>query len=425
MAPWRALAALSPRRLPAAAILPPSRLLSTQPPVPNDAHGHPALTLRLGAPLSLPSAFALVEPRLAPLREELPTLVAADHPALHEAARHFFTRGGKSFRPTLVLLASAAAAGGGEPSAAQARLAQVVEMIHAASLLHDDVIDLAETRRGAKAVHKMLGNKVAVLSGDFLLARATRLLARLGDAEVVGLMADVIDEMVAGEMMQAKATPKDLLSMEHYLHKTYRKTAALIALSCESAAVLGQHSAEVRAALQAYGRHLGIAYQLIDDLLDFTSRSSSPLCLPSPRVQSIPSPPSPPPLHTTHCPPPLASHATPYTRCTRLPPAAACSSDELGKPALSDLKQGLATAPTLFALQQFPQIEEVIVRRFSDEGDVAKVVEYITQSDGFNRTKELATNHSQRAAQAIGVLPPSASRDGLLRLCSDVLNRNA
>ncbi len=101
-------------------------------------------------------------------------------------------------------------------------------MIHAASLLHDDVIDLADTRRGAKAVHKIYGNKVAVLAGDFLLARASVLLARLQDIKVVELLATVLEEMVQGEMMQVKAMPEELLEFDHYPSKTYRKTAALM-----------------------------------------------------------------------------------------------------------------------------------------------------------------------------------------------------
>ena len=114
------------------------------------------------------------------------------------------------------------------PARRQVRLAEITEMIHAASLLHDDVIDLADTRRGAKAVHKIYGNKVAVLAGDFLLARASVLLARLQDVKVVELLATVIEEMVQGEMMQVKARPEELLEFDHYLSKTYRKTAALM-----------------------------------------------------------------------------------------------------------------------------------------------------------------------------------------------------
>jgi len=255
-------------------------------------------------------------------------------------------------------------------SAAQQRLAQIVEMIHASSLMHDDVIDRADMRRGAPAVHKLWGVKTAVMGGDFLLARATVLLARLGSNEVVGLMAQTIDEMVAGELMQATETSDSLLEFDHYLHKTYRKTAALVCLSCESAAVLGEHTDEVRQALHAYGRHLGLAFQIVDDLLDLTG-----------------------------------------------------SSDTLGKPAGADMAEGHATAPVLYANEEFPELADLIRRKFKSEGDVARALELTMASDAMQRTRDLATSHAQKAADALGVLPPSAARDGLLRLCADVLNR--
>lgn len=129
--------------------------------VQNDARGHPAISLRCGEPnTSLPNAFGLVERDLKRLLDAMPDLVDGDHTMLRTAVQHFFKLGGKSFRPTIALLAASAANGGTEANERQCRLAQVSEMIHAASLLHDDVIDLADTRRGAKTVHKVYGNKV-------------------------------------------------------------------------------------------------------------------------------------------------------------------------------------------------------------------------------------------------------------------------
>jgi geranylgeranyl pyrophosphate synthase len=164
--------------------------------------------------------------------------------------------------------------------------------------------------------------------------------------------------------------------MDHYVNKTYRKTAALMSLACQASAKLGGSEPKVEAALQAYGRHLGIAYQVVDDLLDFTGPSDT--------------------LGTT-----------------------------LGMPALSHLKQGLATAPTLFAADEFPEVGAMVQRRFGEEGDVAAVSRLVAASDGLPRTRELATSHAAQAAAALGVLPPSAARDALLRLCFDVLNRKA
>ena len=350
-----------------------SRSYSLATPIANDERSLPAVTIAMEAPpAGMPDPFALMKDQLRPLDSSLRDLVGSDHPVLTRVAQHFFELAGKRFRPTIVLLASSAAMGGEAANAHQRRLAEITEMIHAASLLHDDVIDLADTRRGAKAAHRIYGNKVAVLAGDFLLARASVLLSRLGDVKVVELLATVIEEMVQGELMQVKAMPHELLEFDHYLSKTYRKTAALISLSCEASARLGGHGEEVQQALQAYGRHLGIAYQVIDDLLDFTG-----------------------------------------------------STDALGKPALSDMEQGLATAPTLFAAEEFPEIVEIVQRRFEHDGDVATVSELVARSGGLRRSRELAISHAQHAADALGVLPPSLARDALLRLCFDVLNRQA
>jgi len=343
-------------------------------PVQNDAQQRPAVSISWGetAPSSLPDPFAVVGSQLRPLDESLKELVGSEHPVLMAVARHFFELAGKRFRPTIVLLASSAAAGGAPASTRQVRLAEITEMIHGASLLHDDVVDLSDARRGTKAATKLFGTKVSVLGGDFLLARASVLLARLHDVRVVELMATAIEELVQGEMMQVQARPDELLELEHYLGKTYRKTAALMALSCEASSLLGDHPPHVRAALQAYGQHLGIAYQLVDDYLDFAGSAASP-----------------------------------------------------GKPAFADMERGLATAPALFALEEFPEIGAIVQRRFSDDGDAKLVGDLVLRSDGLRRTQELATAHARQAAEAIGVLEPSIARDALLRLCFDVLNRNA
>lgn len=344
--------------------------------IANDSSHKPEISIQMGVlpPVysELPDPFALVSRHLKPLDGSLRDLVGSDHPVLTRVAQHFFELAGKRFRPTLVLLASSAAVGGADPLEHQVRLAEITEMIHAASLLHDDVIDLADSRRGAKAAHRIYGNKVAVLAGDFLLARASVLLSRLGDVKVVELLATVIEEMVQGELMQVKALPHELLEFDHYLSKTYRKTAALISLSMQASAKLGGHPPEVERALQSYGRHLGIAYQIVDDLLDFTG-----------------------------------------------------SSDALGKPAQADMWEGHATAPALFAYDEFPEIGAMVQRRFSEDGDVQAASKMILDSDALERTRDLAVSHAQQAADAIGVLPPSPARDALLRLCFDVLNRKA
>lgn len=351
---------------------------------------------------------------MRPLSDSIKDLVGIDHPVLNKVARHFFDMQGKRFRPTILLLVSQALGSARDSPAftRQKRLAEIAEMIHTASLIHDDVIDVSDMRRGARTVHKIFGNKVAVLAGDFLLARASVLLARLGDTKVVELMATVLEDMVHGEMMQARAEPDDLLSFEHYTLKNYLKTGSLISLSCQSAAVLSGAQADgaLGVAARDYGRHLGVAYQLIDDLLDFTA-----------------------------------------------------SEEQLGKPALADMASGLATAPALFAARQFPEMAGLIKRQFSQETDLEvharrrerahargactagrtsrpwrdgaargaahaqAAYDFVQRSDGVAKSRRLAEVHAQLAISNVRALPgrDETVKQALTQLCHDVLNRRA
>lgn len=209
----------------------------------------------------------------------------------------------------------------------QRRLAEITELIHTASLLHDDVIDHSTTRRSAPSANTMFGNKMAVLAGDFMLGRASVALARLRDPEVTELLATVIANLVEGEFMQLKNTATDEKypqwseeTITYYLQKTYLKSASLISKSCRAAALLGKCAPNIVEAAYSYGRNLGLAFQLVDDMLDYT-----------------------------------------------------ISGTELGKPAGADLELGLATAPLLFAWRSRPELGELVGRKFSVDGDVQKV----------------------------------------------------
>ena len=220
----------------------------------------------------------------------------------------------------------------------QRRLAEITELIHTASLLHDDVIDTSTARRGNPSANIEFGNKMAVLAGDFLLGRASVALARLRDPEVTELLATVIANLVEGEFMQLKNTVLDERhpvwsedTITYYLQKTYLKSASLISKSCRAAAILGDHHPDVVDAAYQYGKNLGLAFQLVDDMLDYT-----------------------------------------------------VSGQELGKPAGADLELGLATAPLLFAWKNNPELGTLVGRKFAEEGDVAKVscIRRTVQVDG-------------------------------------------
>ncbi|CZT14648.1 probable prenyl transferase [Ramularia collo-cygni] len=259
----------------------------------------------------------------------------------------------------------------------QRRLAEITELIHTASLLHDDVIDTSVARRGNPSANIAFGNKMAVLAGDFLLGRASVALARLRDPEVTELLATVIANLVEGEFMQLKNTALDEKkpvwseeTITYYLQKTYLKSASLISKSCRAAAILGEHPAEVVEAAYQYGKNLGLAFQLVDDMLDYT-----------------------------------------------------VSGQELGKPAGADLELGLATAPLLFAWRDNQELGVLVGRKFSQEGDVAKAREFVIQSNGIEQTRALAQDYVDKAARAIASFPESEAKVGLIDMCAKVMSR--
>ncbi|KAL4940103.1 hypothetical protein BDV06DRAFT_213749 [Aspergillus oleicola] len=259
----------------------------------------------------------------------------------------------------------------------QRRLAEITELIHTASLLHDDVIDNAVTRRSSHSANIQFGNKMAVLAGDFLLGRASVALARLRDPEVTELLATVIANLVEGEFMQLKNTAADEQSpvftdetISYYLQKTYLKTASLISKSCRAAALLGNSSPEVVEAAYSYGRNLGLAFQLVDDMLDYT-----------------------------------------------------VSGVELGKPAGADLELGLATAPLLFAWKQNPELGPLVGRKFNQEGDVQRARDLVYRTNGVEQTRVLAQEYADKAIAAISPFPESEAKVGLIEMCVKTMNR--
>lgn len=210
------------------------------------------------------SPFDLIKKDLKLLSGSLKQLVQSDHPVLTTVAEYLLCGSeGKRIRPSLVLLMSRACSNGREPNAKQQRLAEITEMIHTASLLHDDVVDLSDTRRNQPTAHVNFGNKVAILGGDFLLARASIQLARLRDVEVIEMLSTVIEHLVKGEIMQMRDSWECVSSMDHYMEKTFMKTGSLIAHSCKASVLLGDHSPETAEIAYQYGRHVGMAFQAL------------------------------------------------------------------------------------------------------------------------------------------------------------------
>lgn len=319
---------------------------------------------------SATSLFSPVEADLRLLSENLIKLVGTRHPIFYEAAKHLFAAGGKRVRPAIVLLMARATMAGKEISDRHRRLAEITEMIHTASLVHDDVVDESEMRRGVPTVNSLFGNGVALLAGDFLFAQSSWYLANLDNLEVVKLLSEVIMNFATGEIQQGMTKFDTEVTIEAYLDKSYYKTASLIANSSKAAGLLSDVSRETAEHLYGYGRHWGLAFQIVDDILDFTGSTSS-----------------------------------------------------LGKPALADISSGNLTAPVLYALEEKPYLETLISRQFEKEGDLESAIALIQDSHGIEKSRDLAAHHAHLAVEHIADLPASESKQALVDMTEFVLSR--
>ena len=301
---------------------------------------------------------------------DLRQLIGARHPILQAAAEHLFAAGGKRLRPGIVLLISRAIAPDGSLTPRHRRLAEITEMIHTASLVHDDVVDEAATRRGVATVHSRFNHRVAVLAGDFLFAQASWHLANLDDLDVVKLLSRVIMDLADGEVRQGLFRYDTGQTFEAYIEKSYCKTASLMANSARAAGVLtGLPEAQLDS-LHRFGRQLGLAFQVVDDILDFTG-----------------------------------------------------SEQQLGKPAASDLASGYLTAPVLYALEEQPALAGLIEREFSKEGDLQQALDLVRGCEAIPRSRALAEQFAREAGESLAWLPPSEPRSALRALPDFVLSR--
>ncbi len=311
-----------------------------------------------------------VERDLDALLADLRSLIGAGHPILQAAAEHLFAAGGKRLRPGIVLLLSRAINPQADLGPRHRRLAEITEMIHTASLVHDDVVDGADTRRGVDTVHSRFNHRVAVLAGDFLFAQASWHLANLNDLEVVKLLSRVIMDLADGEVKQGLYRYDTGQSFETYLEKSYCKTASLIANSARATGVLSGLPEAQLDQLYRFGRQLGLAFQVVDDILDFTG-----------------------------------------------------SDQQLGKPAASDLASGYLTAPALYALEERPALAGLIEREFSEAGDLDQALELVRGCEAIPRSRALAEQFAREASTAIEWLPTGESTRALRALPDYVLSR--
>ncbi|XP_076309407.1 decaprenyl diphosphate synthase subunit 1 qless isoform X1 [Tachypleus tridentatus] len=321
-----------------------------------------------------PDPHKLVAADLADMYLEIKKELWVPKKDLEQISSYYFDGQGKVFRPMLVCLVSRALHFHIHHEKrlldSQRKIALVSEIIHTASLIHDDVIDTSDARRGKPSVNLIWGQKKAILAGDFILSKAAKILAKVGSEEVILMLSEVLLDLVQGEFMQMGSKENESERFSHYLQKTFKKTASLMAYTCKAVAYLAGADEELQESAFQYGRNVGIAFQLIDDLLDFVS-----------------------------------------------------SQAEMGKPATADLRLGLATAPVLFACEKFPELNFLIMRRFSESNDVERAYEAVMKSDGLEHTRMLAQKHCTEAVRHITLWSDCLEKKALVTLANKVLNR--
>ncbi|KAG5317783.1 DPS1 synthase, partial [Pseudoatta argentina] len=292
---------------------------------------------------------------------------------LQPISTYYFDGQGKAIRPMLTILMARAInyhKGRNDLLYSQRQIAMISEMIHNASLLHDDVIDQSDFRRGKPSVNVVWSQKKVVMAGNYILSVACMMLSEIHNDDVTITINQFVSDLVQGEFMQLGSKETENERFAHYLTKTYRKTASLIANCMKAVAILSdvdEHTIEM--AFQ-YGRNVGLAFQLIDDLLDFVASTTA-----------------------------------------------------MGKPTAADLKLGLATAPVLFACERYPKLNAMIIRRFQEPGDVEKAFELVHKSNGLEQTRFLAKKHCVEAMKIAQSFTKSPYQKALIIMADLVINR--
>ncbi len=292
-------------------------------------------------------------------------------PLIGQISNYIVSAGGKRIRPRLVLLTAAALGFDGQE---RFELAATVEFIHTATLLHDDVVDESSLRRGRQTANALFGNAASVLVGDFLYSRAFQMMVSTGRMRVLDVLADATNVIAEGEVLQLMNMHDPDLSVEDYLRVIRFKTAKLFEASAQLGAVLANASAVVELACAEYGRALGTAFQLIDDLLDYEGDTRA-----------------------------------------------------LGKNVGDDLREGKPTLPLLLAMERCTPDECQMIRHAIEHGHgemLAEIVEVVRRVGALDATRDAARTESSKARDSAQRLPAGPAREALLELCARSVERS-
>ena len=323
--------------------------------------------------MKLLDLYAKMKGDLNRIEQELERSVTDDHALLSEASNHLLKAGGKRLRPVFVLLAGKF---GDYNLEVMKKIAVPLELIHMASLVHDDVIDDAETRRGQLTVKAKWDNRIAMYTGDYIHGKALSIVTELPNPAIHSILSSALVQMCIGEMEQIRDFFNTEQSLRNYLLRIRRKTAILIAISCQLGALAANVDRQTANRLYRYGYNVGMAFQIRDDMLD---------------------------LYGTE--------------------------KQIGKPPGSDMRQGNITLPVILALQETAIRESLLheirlIKNYDGEADTRKAIDMIRSSAGAGLAEELANRYIQKALDAIEGLPAITAKKNLADIAHFVGKRN-
>ena len=323
-------------------------------------------------PLGLAPIRALVEADFRAADVRVRQELSSDVALINQLGQYLVAAGGKRLRPLVVLLSARAC---GVSSERHIELAAVIEFIHTATLLHDDVVDGSELRRGRVTANAVWGNPASVLTGDFLYSRAFQMMVKVDDMRVMRIMADATNRIAEGEVMQLLNCNDPDTTEERYTEVIHRKTATLFEAGARLGAVVADRPTAEEQALAAYGLHLGTAFQLIDDVLDYSA-----------------------------------------------------STEEMGKNIGDDLAEGKPTLPLIHAMQHGGSQHRDLLRAAIEHGGrehIDEIIKVVTQSGALEYTRERAVVEATRARSALKLLPASPYLEGLKDLADFAVSRRS
>lgn len=321
---------------------------------------------------STAAALALIDEDMKAMDVIVDRRLASDVALVGEVSKYIVAAGGKRLRPALLLLTCGAL---GFKGAQRHNLAAVVEFIHTATLLHDDVVDESTLRRGRATANVEFGNPASVLVGDFLYSRAFQMMVEAGDMRIMQTLAEATNVIAEGEVLQLMNMHDSSLSESAYLKVIRSKTAKLFEASARIAALLAASSAEIEQSCAVFGQALGTAFQVIDDVLDYDGDAL-----------------------------------------------------EMGKNLGDDLREGKATLPLIIAMQRAPAPERQLIKDAIESGNTAnmeQIIAIVQRTGALFATREAAASEARRALEALAMLPSSPYRDALEGLASELLTRRA